>query len=156
MRLASFSCVLTLVALAALNVSVAAFQSKTPRAAGVQGKNPKLRATQSVPANKVYGTVVRNGVIGTIVAIGMPNRGRVEVETKSATIRDKAGALVRLSQLTPGSNISAQGKLVRGRFNASSVTVNYLRPLGHIRPRKKDVRQLKSVPSSPKAGRTGG
>lgn|GEM_PF-4986124 len=88
---------------------------------------------------KVYGTVVRDGVKKSVISIGMPNHGRIEVETKSAMIRGKDGRIISLTKISAGSNISATGRMGAKKFLAKEVTVNYIRPLGAFKPKFKSV-----------------
>lgn len=84
--------------------------------------------------NRVYGTVIHDGVKGSVVTIGMPGLGRVVVETQGAKIRTKTGKAATLRSLTPGSNITALGSRVGSTFKAKEVIVNYIRPLGKTKP----------------------
>ena len=95
---------------------------------------PKMVVQKIRDLTKVYGTVVRDGVKGDVVTIGMPKHGRIEVDTRSAKVHDKDGRSVTLSRLNGGSNISATGKMGASKFLANDVTVNYIRPLGANKP----------------------
>lgn len=83
--------------------------------------------------NKVYGVVVRDGVKAGIVTIGMPRQGRVEVDTNTARIVTKDGKMFNVKNLTPGSNITAVGKMGAKTFKATEVKVNYVRVPGAIK-----------------------
>lgn len=100
-------------------------------------KSPSAPAKKLSELSKVYGVVVRDGVKAGIVTIGMPRQGRVNVDTNTAKVVTKDGKTFNVRNLTPGSNITAVGKMGGQTFKATEVKVNYVREPGAIKKKIK-------------------
>jgi hypothetical protein len=105
-----------------------------PAFAQKKAKTPKTTAAPAAttPATPhVSGMVKKPGVTAgkfSMGGIGKANKGTWTVDGSSATVADKKGGTVALTDITPGSNVSVEGTVdsKAHTITASKITANYI------------------------------
>ena len=142
--------------LVGLALSTTAFGQVGGSKAKLAGTPIRVRSATSQKLStltKVYGIVVREGVKDKVITIGMPNQGPIQIDVRSAIVRGKDGRMLSLSKISPGSNLTATGKMSGSFFRAKEVRVNYIRPAGAVKPSLGSTQQKgTSVGKKTKAG----